>query len=407
MPSSLVSPVFAPLPVGTILPRGWLRRQLRIQADGLSGHLDEFWPDIAESGWIGGSAEGWERGPYWLDGIVPLAFALNDTALISKARFWVDTILTLQQPDGWLGPAKSPEGKYKAFDVWPTFVALKALSQYQEATGDPRIIPAMQRCLRRIYAEMQQTPLYAWAKSRWYELVISVHWLHDRTSEPWLLDLAELAHEQGYDWLAHFDDFRWKSKVAREDCCQVTHVVNNAMALKAGPVWFRQSGSGEDEDALQIMLDTLDRYHGQANGMFSGDEHYAGTHPSQGTELCAVVETMYSLEIALSILGEHALGDRLEEIAFNALPATLSDDMWSHQYDQQANQVVCKVFDDPIWTNNSGESNTFGLEPNYGCCTANFSQGWPKFANSLWMATHDGGLAAIAYAPSHPHSRTS
>lgn len=24
-----------------------LRRQLRLQADGLTGHLDEFWPDVA------------------------------------------------------------------------------------------------------------------------------------------------------------------------------------------------------------------------------------------------------------------------------------------------------------------------------------------------------------------------
>jgi len=61
----------APLPLGAIHPLGWLRDQLRVQADGLSGHLDEFWPSVADSRWIGGGSEGWERGPYWLDGIVP------------------------------------------------------------------------------------------------------------------------------------------------------------------------------------------------------------------------------------------------------------------------------------------------------------------------------------------------
>ena len=60
-----------PLPLGAIRPLGWLRDQLRVQADGLSGHLDEFWPSVADSRWIGGGSEGWERGPYWLDGIVP------------------------------------------------------------------------------------------------------------------------------------------------------------------------------------------------------------------------------------------------------------------------------------------------------------------------------------------------
>src|SRR5262245_57692953 len=46
---------FALLPLGSVQPRGWLRQQLRIQADGLSGHLDEFWPDVgSNSGWLGG-----------------------------------------------------------------------------------------------------------------------------------------------------------------------------------------------------------------------------------------------------------------------------------------------------------------------------------------------------------------
>ena len=77
---------FEPLPLGSIKPAGWLKDQLRIQADGLSGHLDEFWPDIKDSAWFGGKAEGWERVPYWLDGIVPLAYMLDDPALKAKVK---------------------------------------------------------------------------------------------------------------------------------------------------------------------------------------------------------------------------------------------------------------------------------------------------------------------------------
>ena len=49
---------------------------------------------------------------------------------------------------------------------------------------------------------------------------------------------------------------------------------------------------------------------------------------------------------------------------------------------------------------NGPDSNLYGLQPNFGCCTANMHQGWPKLAASLWMATGDGGLAAVAYGPS-------
>src|SRR5262249_2326323 len=72
------------LPLTSIKPKGWLRRQLKIQADGLTGHLDEFWPDVGpNSGWLGGAGEAWERGPYYLDGLLPLAYLLEDERLIA------------------------------------------------------------------------------------------------------------------------------------------------------------------------------------------------------------------------------------------------------------------------------------------------------------------------------------
>ena len=107
------------------------------------------------------------------------------------------------------------------------------------------------------------------------------------------------------------------------------HVVNNAMAIKAHALWWRVSGDERDRAAVYDMMAKLDRYHGMATGVFTGDECLAGLDPAQGTELCAVVEYMYSLEHLLALLGDPAFGDRLEQIAFNALPATFSPDMWA------------------------------------------------------------------------------
>jgi hypothetical protein len=178
-----------------------------------------------------------------------------------------------------------------------------------------------------------------------------------------------------------------------------THGVNNGQAIKTGPAWSQVSGSQADRNAVSKMIAELNRYHGLPNGMFSCDEHLAGLDPSQGSELCTVVEYMFSLERSLAITGEASLGDRLEQLAFNALPGTFTDDMWAHQYNQEPNQVECSLHRKP-WTTDGPESNLYGLEPNFGCCTANFHQGWPKLTASLFMlpAATDGLVAAV-YAP--------
>lgn len=389
---------FIPLPLGSVKPLGWLRDQCRLQAEGFTGHLEEYWPDLGpDNMWLGGKTEGWERGPYYLDGLVPLAHILDDARLKRMAARWLDSILAMQDETGWIGPVQAPDRH--AYDTWPVTIVLKVLTQHYEATGDPRVLPVMLGFGRYLQTHLAARPLFEWGKFRWADLVLSLHWLYNRTGEMWLLDMAQEVARQGYDWRAHFERFRYTTKTPREACTLETHVVNSAMAVKTCGVWWRQSGDERDRMGVYRALEMLDTYHGQATGIFTGDEHYAGKDPSQGTELCAVVEMMFSLEELLSLLGDPDFADRLEKIAYNALPGTFTPDMWAHQYDQQANQILCTVAP-RRWTNNADDSNIFGLEPNYGCCTANLHQGWPKFVKSLWMATPDGGLAAIAYGPS-------
>jgi len=380
-----------------------LRAQLEIQANGLGGHLDETWADVGpSSGWLGGTGESWERGPYFVDGLVPLAYLLDDARLKAKAQKYIDWTLNHQAANGLLGPPSND-------DWWPRMVILKALTQYREATDDARVIPAMQRYFEFQLTELPKRNLRDWGKFRWQDNVLSVIWLYNRTGDLKLLDLARQLRTQGYDWTVEYADFRYTKRISSEyldsvpggplkELSLATHGVNNGQAVKTGPVWSQVSGSEDDRRAAVRMIANLDKYHGLPNGMFSCDEHLAGLDPSQGSELCTVVEYMFSLEQSLGILGNPELGDRLERLAFNALPGTLTDDMWAHQYNQEPNQVECSLHRKP-WTTDGPESNLFGLEPNFGCCTANFHQGWPKFAASLFMVSNDDGVVAAAYAP--------
>jgi len=402
--NALSEVMFEPFPLGSVRPQGWLKQQLRIQADGISGHLDEFWPDVKDSRWFGGDAEAWERAPYWLDGVVPLAYLLDDEALKAKVARYLDYIIAHQAEDGWLGPrtmiAAAGQEEQASYDLWGQILALKVLVQYHDATGDDRARQAVARNLRCIDRHIDRSPLFNWGQFRWYEALIAIWWLYEKTNENWLIDLAVKLHAQGFNWRAFFE--RWPLTEATEKGRWnfMGHVVNNAQAIKAHGLWWRLTQEERDQAAASDMIEKLQRYHGTVTGVFTGDECIGGRRPTHGTELCAVVEYMFSLEVLLSILGDAAFGDRLERIAFNALPATFSPDMWSHQYDQQVNQVECSVREGRDWNTNGPESNVFGVDPNYGCCTANLSQGWPKFAANLWMRPQDEGLAAVAYAPS-------
>lgn len=378
-----------------IKPRGWLKRQLRIQAESLSGNLDKMWPDIRDSKWIGGDKDGWERVPYWLDGFIPLAYLLEDEDLIKRAQKYVEAIIAGQQPDGWICPCS--DGSHMWYDMWAMFLLCKVLVVYYECTGDDRIEEVIYKVLKQYSVHSRNVTLFFWGHARWFECLIAVDWLYRRRPEKWIEELAVTLSAYGYNYKSLIKNFQDTEK--QEFWSYRTHIVNLAMAYKSEAL---MSGiTGEDPDAFaQEMYETLMKYHGSAVGYIAGDECLAGKSPIQATELCSIVEAMFSFEKLFEITGNTQWADRLEIHAYNALPATISEDMWTHQYLQQVNQIACTKQEAPVcYTTCAPDSNCFGLEPNFGCCTANFNQGWPKFALSTFYY-RDSEIISAVLAPS-------
>lgn len=389
-----VHAAFTPLPLGAITPLGWLRRQLEIQAEGLSGHIEDLWPDLGpDSGWLGGDGESWERGPYYLDGLVPLAHSLGDDALIERTGKWIEWMLASQTEDGQFGPADND-------DWWPRMVAAKVLQQHAEATGDERVLPFLERYFEHQLRELPGRPLHGWAAARAAENVLAVAWVHERRPRQEWVELSRMLFEQGLDWDDALGDGLITGKAMSFD--HRTHGPNVAMALKNPAVRAMMFG-GDGHERTQSALAALDRWHGQVHGVFSGDEWLAGREANRGVETCQVVEYMFTMEVAARVTGHGGYSDLLEGAAYNLLPASSDPLMRAHQYHQQANQIAAATGDHD-WTYSTAGANVFGLEPHFGCCTANYHQGWPKFVAALWLQTDDA-LAVTAYGPSRVRAR--
>jgi uncharacterized protein len=396
-------------------PEGWLKDELELQLNGITLDLDKVWGSVSEySDWLGGTENSWERPPYWLDGLVPLVYELKNEAGIEKAKKWIEWTLKSQRQNGDFGPSYRTDGFDETL-FWPKFVMLKVLISYYENTGKKEILDMMSRYFSFCNQKLNEFKMSGWPEARGGDFVYSILWLYEITHEEFLLELAEKANKQTLDWSDYFSNFSYirptsyyfdfnkiYSSSTRNSLYDVmrfhaTHIVNVTMALKQPIMWYKISGNNKYMDSVYEGIESLNKYHGQVTGIFSGDEHLSGLKPTQGTELCSVVEYIFSLQLLLEATGDPMFADILERVAYNALPATITEDFKGHQYDQQANQVLASTAKRD-WYNNDPDSNLFGFEPNFGCCLANMHQGWPKLVKTAFY-TEGNAIVTGVYMP--------
>lgn len=406
--SPLVAQPYTVLPIGDIKAKGWLLKMLELQRDGLTGNLDSVYSVVAgdNNGWLGGTGDSWERGPYWLDGLTPLAYLLDDETLKAKVKKWVDWSIENQRENGYFGPFPYKEGTLKikgtqqtmSEDWWPKMVMLKVLQQYYMATEDKRVLNLMDNYFRYQLKKLPEMPLDAvtyWAGRRGGDNLQVVYWLYNITEEPYLLELADLLHEQTYDWTGAFSG----DMLTQSNPYAALHCVNVAQGLKEPVIYYQQSKDSLYLNAPIKGLESLKAGHGFANGMYGGDEALHGNDPTQGSELCSAVEVMYSFESMLPITGNTYYADYLEKVAFNVLPTQHNDDFTKKQYFQQPNQIKITHEYRNFDCEYGGSSTLYGILTGYPCCVSNMHQGWPKFVQNLFYATADNGVAALVYAP--------
>jgi hypothetical protein len=385
------------LPPRALEPRGWLRKQLELQARGFHGRLGEISRFLAKEGnaWLdpeGRGAHGWEEPVYWLKGFGNLAHLLGDEAMIAEAKLWIDGIIRSQKADGWFGPDEGRTGLATDLkgrdDLWPNMIALFCLQDWHEWTGDERVPELMKRYFRYLEALPEERFLTGyWPKMRGGDLLSSVYWLHERTGEGWLLELARKVHRHTADWTS--DVINW-------------HNVNMAQGFGEPATYWLQSEEPRHLAAAYRNYEKMRELYGQVpGGLFGGDENCRPgfTDPRQAVETCGMVEMMLSCERLLWITGDIRWADRCEDVAFNSLPAALTADLKALRYLTAPNLPLSDKASKSPGLQNGGPM--LHMNPHiHRCCQHNWGHGWPYYARHLWFATRDRGLAAALYSGS-------
>ncbi len=385
--------VLLKLPVGSIVPEGWLGKYLELQKDGLTGHLGEIsaWLSKKNNAWLstdGKGDYGWEEVPYWLKGYANLGYILKDPKIIAESKIWLEAALRSQRPDGYFGPLILRNNKP---DLWGNMLMLWCLQSYYEYSGDQRVLTLITNYFKW-QANLPDSFFLKdyWENSRGGDNLLSVYWLYNRTQgNEWLMDLADKIHRNTANWRQKDDLPNW-------------HNVNVAQCFREPATYYLKSQSTADLNATYDNFHFVRQVFGQVpGGMFGADENARPgyTDPRQGVETCGMVEQMASNEILLGITGDPFWADHAEEVAFNTYPAAVTADFKALRYITSPNMTISDSHNHAPGIDNNGPflmMNPFSSR----CCQHNHSQGWPYYAEHLYMATNDNGVAAVLYAAS-------
>ncbi|MFB9261649.1 hypothetical protein ACFFWD_00365 [Bradyrhizobium erythrophlei] len=394
---------YVKLPLGAIRPSGWLLSQLNVQANSLTSHIPEVWSAINKSVWKG-DAEGREDtytpryGARWLEGLIALAGVLHDDQLMTIGKPYIEFVLAAE----------------KLADVTPNVTAWfyigRLMPEYYELTGDRRAIQVVRRILD--FTDSMRESILAVEPLMVGMLLSFGIWYYNQTGEKDVLALLDRCTKACVDdWTNYFANFpqdpkyfvRFPDVTSQKFPDQAPsefsrHGVRAAIAVQYPVLHSLISSDRSERDVVVQGMTYLDEAYGQVGGRWAADEWFASRDPVAGTELCAIEELLFSLENNFAVIGDVQFADRIEQLIFNAFPGTCTADMWAHQYDQQANQVLVSVARRP-WHWNIDSSNIYGFTPNFPCCLSNMHSPWPRYVESMWMATPDNGLIAMGYGP--------
>ena len=418
------NPTMTKLPVGAIRPDGWLLKEVLL-INGLQKRLGTV-PGMLENGaWTGAKAL-----PKYVRGLILLYGILGDRTILEKAESFLSTMFAGAQEGGDFGP------KNRVFTS-AKIEGLKAVLSYYELTENEEALAFLRKYFKNQFNTFSVTPYFYNARARLLEEIPAIDAVFKETDAEWLHDLGEKLRETSNDWIKMAVNFKYKkpsnryvspvavkklkktiasykgaggtapTRVLTVDKANAewkksvhqkvveTNGVNMAKAVKYPCTWGKFLGDDELKYHSLKMISALEKYHGNATGMFGSDFRLAGNSPVRGINVESAVEMLESLVTVLAETGDNHVADLIERIAFNIIPASF-DGVGAVQDIIMPNQVEAS-YDTRNYFKESVYGNAY-VTGRLSHGAVNLLSAYPHFMRSICFQ-RDNELAFKCYAP--------
>lgn len=426
------------LPFGSVVPGGWIKKQIQQNLDGFTGHLDSLAPDLIVADDIYGSDrltrkvknkdvgalgnEGdwqvqflwWnsETQSNWRDGYIRSAILNHDEKHLKKIEAYIKKIIDSQDADGYLG-IYDRELRYH-FDnengeLWAQATLLRGLLAWYDYSHDQKVLDAI---LKSAANTMKGFPVND--SHPFYSKNPNVGGLsHGLTYTDVMEDLYRMTKNQQYlDYaLFLYRDFSEQvlnedaqySKLLQQDVMLKGHGVHTYEHLRSLAAAAYASGNPELFRAMKNFQQKIDLTT-TASGGPVGDEWIAGKKAdatTRGYEYCSLQELMNSYESLYAKSGESGYGDKIETLFFNAAQGARDPGASCIAYLKSDNSYAM------TGGLNGDESDPKQTRYHYSpvhkeaavCCVPNAGRIAPYYVSYMWLK-EEGALVASLLGPS-------
>ena len=409
------------LPPGNITPEGWLRDQMTL-VNGLQKRLGSDPALLGEGKWTDGEAF-----PRYVRGLCLLAGALGESGLAEKAESFMTAIFASAQAGGDIGGA--------GCSLSAKIEAVKALLAYHELTGDEKSLSVLRKFFKNQFNTLSVTPMFYDARARLPEELPAIAAVCGKEDPLWLKELAAKLATMSCNWQRIADKFPFRRPFERTISARAAkHVistvreleglhgkqrakkftmahadsewkkpshrvvvemngVNIAKAVKYPCIYDELFGYAGRETLSLRLAGALERYHGNATGMFSCAPYLGGVSPARGMDVESAAEFVESLVTVLAATGECACADILEEIVYNVMGAAGTADLSAVADTVKANRVYADEERSARYP--YGDAFVSGV-PSRGAIA--LLSAYPLFLRSVCL-TRENELNFFSYAP--------